>query len=48
MSSRETLCLMALTRVPRMRLANVRSLVEAMGSATAVYEHRHVLGDVLT
>lgn len=48
MSSRETLCLMALTRVPRMSLANVRSLVEAMGSATAVYEHRHELGDVLT
>ena len=35
MSSQETLCLMALTRVPRMSLANVRSLVEAMGSATA-------------
>lgn len=48
MSSQETLCLMALTRVPRMSLANVRSLVEAMGSATAVYEHRHELGDVLT
>lgn len=48
MSSWETLCLMALTRVPRMSLANVRSLVEAMGSATAVYEHRHELGDVLT
>ena len=47
MNRQETLCLMALTRVPRLSLANARSLVEQMGSATAVYEHRKSLGDVL-
>ncbi len=46
MSQQETLCLMALTRVPRLSLAAARSLVDALGSATAVYEHRHSLGDV--
>ncbi|MBS7371379.1 MAG: DNA-processing protein DprA [Bacteroidaceae bacterium] len=47
MNTQETLCLMALTRVPRMSLTHVRSLVDALGSATAIYEHRNSLGDVL-
>lgn len=47
MSQQETLCLMALTRVPRLSLAAAHSLVEAIGSASAIYEHRHSLGDVL-
>lgn len=48
MNTQETLCLMALTRVPRMSLTHVRSLVDALGSATAIYEHRNSLGDVLS
>lgn len=48
MNTQEILCLMALTRVPRMSLSNVRSLLEAMGTATAIYEHRQSLGEVLT
>ena len=47
MNTQETLCLMALTRVPRLSLAQAHSLVMALGSATAVWEHRHDLGDVL-
>ena len=47
MSRRETLCLMALTRVPRLSLANARLLVETLGSATAVYERRGDLAGVL-
>ncbi|MGN0233793.1 MAG: DNA-processing protein DprA [Bacteroidaceae bacterium] len=48
MNPQEILCLMALTRVSHMSLTNVRSLLEAFGTATAVYEHRHSLEDVLT
>lgn len=47
MNQQETLCLMALTRVPRLSLANTRLLVETLGSATAVYEHRHDLASAL-
>lgn len=47
MNTQETLCLMALTRVPRLSLVQAHSLVMALGSATAVWEHRHDLGDVL-
>lgn len=48
MNSRETLCLMALTRVPRLSLANMHSLMEAFGSAAAIYEHKGSLAEVLT
>lgn len=48
MNTQETLCLMALTRVPRLSLAQAHSLVATLGSATAVWEQRHHLADVLT
>ena len=48
MTDQETLYMMALTRVPSLSLTSLRVLVEEMGSATAVYENRHSLREVLT
>lgn len=47
MSTQETLCLMALTRLTSLSLTSLRLLVDEMGSATAVYEHRKSLRQVL-
>lgn len=44
---KETLYMMALTRVPRLNHARQRFLLETLGSATAVYEHRRDMADVL-
>ena len=43
----ETLYAMALTRIPRMSLSNINMLYTTLGSATAVYEHRNSIRDVL-
>lgn len=48
MTQQETLYMMALTRVPNLSLANLHVLVDEVGSATAIYENRHVLCQVLT
>ncbi len=48
MTQQETLYMMALTRVPSISLLQLCSLVNEMGSATAVYENRHDLRHVLT
>lgn len=47
MNRRETLCTMALTRLPRLSAVNARMLIEACGSAAAVVEHHDHLTDVL-
>lgn len=47
MNSQETLCLMALTRVPCLSLTNAKSLMNAFGSASVVYENRTCLRDAL-
>jgi hypothetical protein len=38
---------MALTRIPRLSLMNARLLYDTMGSATAVFEHRKDIRDVI-
>ena len=40
--------MMALTQVPSLNLTNLHLLVEGIGSATAVYENRKSLKDILT
>ena len=39
--------MMALTRVPKLTFSQQRTLVETLGSATAVYENRHNILDVI-
>ena len=48
MTQQETLYMMALTCVPRLSLVNLHALISEMGSATAVYENRGNLRQVLT
>ena len=38
---------MALTRVPKLNFSQQRTLVETLGSATAVYENRHNIMDII-
>ena len=47
MTEQETLCMLALTRVPALNPAALRLLVGEMGSATAVFEGRKQLREVL-
>ncbi len=47
MTAQETLYLMALTRVPHLNLPNLHLLFRQMGSATAIFEHRRDLRDIL-
>ncbi|MGM9675133.1 MAG: DNA-processing protein DprA [Bacteroidaceae bacterium] len=47
MTEQEILCSMALARLPRMNMLQKRMLVKELGSATAVYAHRHELGRLL-
>lgn len=44
---KETLYMMALTRVPKLTYSQQRTLVETLGSATAVYENRHNILDII-
>lgn len=48
MTEQETLFMMALTKVPSLSLANLHVLVDELGSATAIYENRRDLGQLLT
>ena len=47
MSTQEIIYAMALTRIPRLSLMNARLLYDTMGSATAVFEHRKDIRDVI-
>ncbi|MCQ2196424.1 MAG: DNA-processing protein DprA [Bacteroidaceae bacterium] len=47
MSDSETLYSMALTRIPRLNVPTQRILMEALGSATAIYENCHDIKSVL-
>lgn len=47
MTQQETLYAMALTRVAGLSLANQHILLRELGSATAVYEHRRDITDIL-
>ena len=47
MTEQETLYMMALTQVPSLSLTNLHQLVEEMGSASAVYENRKDLRELL-
>ncbi|MCM1515390.1 MAG: DNA-processing protein DprA [Paraprevotella sp.] len=44
---KETLYMMALTRVPKLNHGQQRRLLETLGSATAVYENRHDILDAV-
>ena len=44
---KETLYMMALTRVPKLNFSQQRTLVETLGSATAVYENRYNIMDII-
>lgn len=44
---KEILYTMALTRVPKLNFGQQRMLVETLGSATAVYENRHNIMDII-
>lgn len=48
MTEQETLYMMALTQVPSLNLANLHVLIEELGSATAIYENRKSMREVLT
>ena len=48
MTEQETLYMMALTRVPALNLTGLHVLIEEMGSATAVYENRKRMREVLS
>ena len=48
MTEQETLYMMALTQVPSLSLTNLHLLIEELGSATAVYENRKSLRELLT
>ena len=45
MTEEEIICTMALTRLPRVNTATQHRLVEELGSATAVFEHRRHIRD---
>lgn len=47
MTEQETLYAIALSRVPSMNLLNLRLLMDEMGSATAIYENRKDLRQIL-
>ena len=47
MTEQEIIHTIALTRTPRINLINQRLLVNALGNATAVFEHRHHILDAL-
>ena len=47
MTDQETLYTMALTQVPSISLTNLHLLIEELGSATAIYENRKNLGQLL-
>lgn len=47
MTEQETLYTLALTRIPRLNTTHQRLLLQALGSATAVYEQRHDVREVL-
>ena len=47
MSDQETLYMMALTQVPALSLTNLHLLISELGSATAIYENRKDLKQVL-
>ena len=48
MTEQETLYMMALTQVPSLNLTNLHLLIEEMGSATAIYENRNSMKELLT
>ena len=48
MTEQETLYMMALTQVPSLSLTNLHLLIEKLGSATAIYESRKSLKELLT
>ena len=48
MTEQETLYMMALTQVPSLSLTNLHLLIEELGSATAIYENRKSLRELLT
>ena len=48
MTEQETLYMMALTQVPSLSLTNLHLLIEELGSATAIYENRKSLKELLT
>ena len=47
MTEQETLYTIALTQVPSLSLANLHQLIDGLGSATAIYENRRSLGELL-
>ena len=47
MTEQETLYTMALTQVPSINLTNLHLLIEELGSASAVYENRHSLKQLM-
>ena len=47
MTEQETLYLMALTQVPSLSLTNLHLLIDELGSASAIYENRKDLKQVL-
>ena len=47
MTDQETLYMMALTQVPSLRLTNLHLLIDELGSASAIYENRKDLKQVL-
>lgn len=47
MTDRELLCMIALTRVPRLNAQNRNQLLRSLGSAEAVFQHRHDLRSAL-
>ena len=47
MTEQETLYTIALTLVPSLSLANLHQLIDGLGSATAIYENRRSLGELL-
>ena len=47
MTEQETLYMMALTQVPSLNLTNLHLLIEELGSATAIYERRKSMRELL-
>ena len=47
MTEQETLCTMALTRVPGIGLPGLRYLMEQAGNAVSIYDHRHHIRDII-
>ena len=48
MTEQETIYMMALTQVPSLSLTNLHLLIEELGSATAIFENRKSLKELLT